>query len=315
MNAAADCTREEFLVSSRVSLADLPAPPADKTGWPWTEESERVPAGSPRISIVTPSYNQGPFLEETIRSVLLQGYPDLEYIVIDGGSTDESVAILRKYEKWLTYWVSQSDHGQADAIRKGLEKVTGPICAYLNSDDIYMKNTFGPVARRFAVSPAPDVVYGNMYRIDPHDRIVEEHRNTPYSRWGYLYGGFFLHQPATFWKTGTIRSAGGVNPEFRFEMDNDLFMRLALRKARFSFERQFVAGFRVHPTSKSSTIMHVSKAENEKMRQKYLPFPFSSLRGGLIRNAARAQRVFWYACQGDLGWLLKRVFQARNQTG
>src|SRR5688572_28969334 len=103
-------------------LSDLPAPPPGKTGWPWTEETfqlpEAMPDGKrwPRISIVTPSYNQGQFIEETIRSVLLQCYPNLEYIVIDGGSTDDSVEIIEKYKSWLTYWVSEPDKGQVDAI-------------------------------------------------------------------------------------------------------------------------------------------------------------------------------------------------------
>ena len=298
-----------------MNLSELPPPPPGRTGWPWTEESNPVAPGLPRISIVTPSFNQGSFIEETIRSVLLQGYPDLEYIIMDGGSTDESVAIIRKYERWLKFWVSEKDAGQADAIRKGLDRITGSICAYLNSDDIYMPNSFGTVARRFLEKPEPDLVYGNLYRIDPNDRVIEEHRNTPFSLSGYLYGGAFLHQPATFWKAQTIRSVGGVNPEFRFDMDTDLFMRLALANARFAFVRQFIAGFRVHPSSKSSTIQHVSKAENEKMREKYLSFPFDSFRGWMIRNATRGRRVVSYSAQGDLGWLVKRFFQDRNQTG
>ena len=108
------------------TLAELPPPPPDKTGWPWSEESPPLPAtmpdGSPwpRISIVTPSYNQGQFIEETIRSVLLQGYPNLEYIVMDGGSTDNSVEIVRNYNSWLAYWVSEPDRGQAmRSIRDG----------------------------------------------------------------------------------------------------------------------------------------------------------------------------------------------------
>src|SRR5262245_23266161 len=103
-------------------LIALPPPPPSKTGWPWTEESpplpETMPDGSPwpRLSIVTPSYNQGQFIEATIRSVLLQGYPNLEYVVIDGASTDNSVGIIKQYEKWLTYWVSEPDSGQSCAI-------------------------------------------------------------------------------------------------------------------------------------------------------------------------------------------------------
>lgn len=114
-----------------------------KTDWPWVAQNERLssrrPDGSlwPRISIVTPSFNQDKFIEETIRSVLLQGYPNLEYIIIDGASTDESVQIVKRYEPWLAYWASEKDEGQTDAIDKGFRRVTGEIMAYLNSDDVY----------------------------------------------------------------------------------------------------------------------------------------------------------------------------------
>jgi cellulose synthase/poly-beta-1,6-N-acetylglucosamine synthase-like glycosyltransferase len=125
------------------TLNELTSPPADKTGWPWTEESPLLPdkmegdCDWPKISIVTPSYNQGRFIEETIRSVLLQGYPNLEYIIIDGGSTDNSVEIINKYEPWLTYWVSEPDRGQSHGINKGFEKATCEVFGWLNSDDYF----------------------------------------------------------------------------------------------------------------------------------------------------------------------------------
>src|SRR5436309_815911 len=115
---------------SSPALNELPPPPSGKTGWPWTEETAQIaknmPDGSPwqPISIVTSSFNQGGFIEETIRSILLQGYPNLEYIIIDGGSTDQSVDVIKKYQPWLAYWVSERDRGQADAINKGLERCT-----------------------------------------------------------------------------------------------------------------------------------------------------------------------------------------------
>jgi len=302
------------------TLDELPSAPAGRTGWPWTVETPPARTSPfdgkqwPRLSVVTPSFNQGEFLEETIRSILLQGYPDLEYLVIDGGSTDNSLDIIRKYEKWIHHWVSETDGGQSHAIQKGFDKVTGAISAYLNSDDVYMQGALQRVGARFASRPDMDIVYGNLYRIDPGDNVIEEHRNTPFMRWGYLYGGFFLHQPCTFWKTDIVRSVGGFNSDFRFDMDNDLFVRIALTKARFAFERAFLAGFRVHPASKTSTILHISDEENLRIRERYLPFPFNSVRGSLIRNFTCARRFCWYTIQGDLGWLARRAFSKISRT-
>ena len=138
---------------------NLPFPPAPegKTGWPWTEipepMPETLPDGSPwpKISVVTPSFNQGQFIEETIRSVLLQGYPNLEYIIIDGGSTDNTLEVIRKYEPWLTYWVSEPDRGQSHAINKGIGKAMGEILFWLNSDDLVLPSVFFRIAKMFRI--------------------------------------------------------------------------------------------------------------------------------------------------------------------
>jgi len=143
------------IIINSLTLKDLPPPPPEKTGWPWTEENQplpdRMPDGSewPRMSIVTPSYNYAQFIEETIRSVLLQGYPNLEYIIIDGGSTDNTVEIIKKYEKYLTYWVSEPDEGQTDAINKGFQRCTGKIFAWLNADCNYTISALQKVAEYY----------------------------------------------------------------------------------------------------------------------------------------------------------------------
>src|SRR3990172_2247252 len=122
---------------------ELPSPPPDKTGWPWMEETPAAPATLPdnrpwpKVSIITASYNQGRFIEKAIRSVLLQGYPNLEYIIVDGGSTDDSVEVIKKYEKYLGGWVSESDRGQSHALNKGIRMAKGEIIGYLNVDDYY----------------------------------------------------------------------------------------------------------------------------------------------------------------------------------
>src|ERR1700730_14212808 len=136
-------------------ISEFFLPPPGRTGWPWTDETPQLPAtrsdGSPwpRISLVTPSYNQGQFIEETIRSVLLQGYPDIEYLIVDGGSTDCSVDVIRKYQGILTLWQSESDGGQSDAINKGLRRTTGLIVNWLNSDDFLSQGALKKIADAF----------------------------------------------------------------------------------------------------------------------------------------------------------------------
>lgn len=184
------------------TLTDLPPPPEGKTGWPWTRETPRVPESMPdgkpwpRISIVTPSYNQGQFIEETIRSVLLQGYPDLEYIIIDGGSTDESVEIIRKYERWITFWVSEPDSGQTNAINKGFKRSTGEIVAWLNSDDVYTAGSLCTAAKAFAEQPHVAVIYGKIDAIDA-DTSILSHISSREFDLEELYRRDYIRQPAS----------------------------------------------------------------------------------------------------------------------
>jgi glycosyltransferase involved in cell wall biosynthesis len=161
------------------TLGELFLPPG-KTGWPWTEESpqlsDTMPDGRPwpQVSVVTPSYNQEQFIEETIRSVLLQGYPNLEYIIIDGGSIDESVEIIRKYADWLAYWVSEPDRGQTDALNKGFARAHGEIVAWLNSDDTYEPGTLRRVAQEFGEDQARVVIYGNCNFVDENGSFLDD---------------------------------------------------------------------------------------------------------------------------------------------
>ena len=164
------------------TLRELPPPPAGKTGWPWTEESAPSlpptrPAGQPwpRITVVTPSFNQAVFLEATIRSILLQGYPDLEYYVLDGGSKDGSVDIIKKYAPWLTYWFSGPDGGQSSAINRGLELGSGLFATWINSDDMLCKNALTNQALSFGF--AADLVnIGDTVNIDQTGNHLFRHR-------------------------------------------------------------------------------------------------------------------------------------------
>ena len=162
----------------------------------------------PKISIVTPSYNQVKFLERTILSILNQNYPNLEYIIIDGGSTDGSVEIIKKYEKYLACWVSEKDKGQSDAINKGFKKASGDIIAWQNSDDIYLPGVFEKVALLFSKRKDMDVVFGNIYLIDENDNILRDIRYVPFSLKSFLYEGCNITNQATFWRRSEERRVG-----------------------------------------------------------------------------------------------------------
>lgn len=216
------------------TLTELPSPPAGKTGWPWTEESAQLPAtmpdGSPwpKVSIVTPSYNQGQFLEETIRSVLLQGYPNLEYIIMDGGSTDNSVEIIRKYEPWLAHWVSERDGGQADAIDKGWQIANGEIVAWLNSDDAYLSGVFSSAVFYIKDNDIA-VVYGNALLGDEDGRVFQKRLSRPFDLVMEPNSFCPICQPASFVRAEAVRAIGGLNSSLQYTMDHDLWLRLSLK--------------------------------------------------------------------------------------
>ncbi len=239
-------------------LNNLPPPPPGKTGWPWTEESQQLPNAMPddspwpRISVVTPSYNQGHYIEETIRSVLFQGYPNLEYIIIDGGSTDESVNIIRKYEPWITYWVSESDRGQAHAINKGFEESTGDLLGWINSDDILLSESLWHFASAFQQNPEAlllgDIInYREQYGFSElacqknvtFENIVEPWRND--SHW---------QQPGTYFPRTLYQQIGKFDETLCYVFDWDWMCR-ALQVIGVHYLSVPVVQFRFHTMSKT----------------------------------------------------------------
>jgi glycosyltransferase involved in cell wall biosynthesis len=181
----------------------------------------------PKISIVTPSYNQCQYLERTIRSVLDQNYPNLEYIIIDGGSTDGSIEIIKKYEHRISYWESKKDQGQYFAIQRGFEKSTGEIMAWLNSDDMYQGPSFFIVAEIFNSFPEVKWLTGNVTFIDEDDRIVESYNSRRWSKMNILNGEFvWIQQESTFWKRSLWEQAGStLNLKLKLASDFDLWVR------------------------------------------------------------------------------------------
>ncbi len=245
------------------TLAELPPPPPDRTGWPWTEETpplpDTMPDGSPwpRISIVTPSYNQRHFLEETIRSVLLQGYPNLVYILIDGGSTDGSIEVIEKYEPWLAYWVSESDRGQSYAINKGFERCSGDLITYQNSDDFYLPGTFQDVALNWSEHTDVGAVIGGFYFMDANSKFVSDCIPPKISHPGPIDlslgppGIYRLHQVSTFFTQLALDTVGRwMKEDLQYVLDRELLYRVCRKYPILLIDRPFGV-FRRHDESKS----------------------------------------------------------------
>lgn len=204
----------------------------------------------PLVSIVTPSYNQGRFIRATIESILGQDYPNIEYFVMDGGSTDETVAILKEYEGRLT-WVSEKDGGQTDAINKGLRQARGEIVAYLNSDDVYLPGTLRRVVEAFQANPDVDFVYGDFHAIDENGDLIDKIKTIPFDRDILIYDANFICQPASFYRKRLIEEIGLFDDRLHFLMDYEFFLRAAKRKVAFKLLPEYLASIRYHGLCKT----------------------------------------------------------------
>ena len=209
----------------------------------------------PKITIVTPSYNQADFLEETILSILNQNYPNLEYIIIDGGSTDTSVEIIKKYEKQLSYWVSEKDFGQSHAINKGFARATGEILNWINSDDILLENSLFNVAKAYMKRTNDNVViYGNGYDIDENSQQIGKRmvvkRPIPLQNNSIDINGNPTQQSIFFSKKLYFES-GGVNPMIRYPMDIEMYYKFGFLRPEIIVIDEFLSSFRKHSSSKT----------------------------------------------------------------
>ena len=241
-----------------LDINDLPKPPKDKIGFPWTTADAdltlRDPSVNlPKITIVTPSFNQGQYIEETIRSILLQGYPNLEYIVIDGGSTDETVEILTKYDKFITFWVSERDAGQSDAINKGLARATGEVFNWINSDDILASNTLWELANAFLKNPTAHAVCGYYFFMGDNVPKTSKQRLAIFTELEKTLASGTMSQPSLFWRMSVIRDLKVVNTHLNYTMDWEMWHRfwLCVDAPKVVLIETVLAHFRWHDTSKS----------------------------------------------------------------
>lgn len=210
-------------------------------------------SSGPLVSVITPSFNQGPFIEATILSVLKQDYPNLELIVIDGGSKDGTQALLETYSPWLAYWVSEADRGQTHAINKGLENSRGTILTYLNSDDIYSHaGVISSIVERFTANDALDLVYGDIFVMDESATPIRSSGHSGFNRERLETDpSYFIPQQATFWTKAVMTRVGAFDEQFHYKMDREFYLRVAY-PGKVEFVNEIMAGFRTHPSAKSN---------------------------------------------------------------
>lgn len=245
-----------------------PLPEVNGPEWPMKTLPEiKVPQllgdqSWPKISIVTPSYNQGAYLEKTIRSILLQGYPNLEYIIIDGGSTDQSVDIIRKYEPWIDFWVSEKDRGQSHAINKGLSKTSGELLGWLNSDDWFTEGALFKSGLAYLEDPTVGAVYGQGHITDESGEIIYTPKLasvTKHNLFGWCFGNDFMQPSCLFTRKAWIE-CGEIDESLNFVLDVEFWIRIA---EKFPFKKipDVLSVSLSHPLAKTTSMRGRSHAE------------------------------------------------------
>ena len=246
-----------------LKISDLPTPPIEKIGFPWTLATEELPPqyfdeNLPKISIITPTLNQGKYIEETIRSVLLQNYPKLEYIIVDGGSTDETLNIIKKYEAWITYWISEPDEGQSDAINKGLKQATGEVFNWLNSDDTYLPHALLTVGQYF-LDKNLDVLCGREIQRTSGGNEWITNGTILRPSLEETIAWAFCNQPPTFTRLSIVKALGGLDNNLHFCMDAELWVHYLTRFGDKNVKKvdDVLNIFRVHAASKTSNLTQI----------------------------------------------------------
>jgi glycosyltransferase involved in cell wall biosynthesis len=258
-------------------------------------------AALPRISVVVTSFNQAQYLELTLRSVIDQNYPGLELIIIDGGSSDESPDIIRKYQQHMEYWCSEPDGGHPQGIIKGFAHATGEILCFLNSDDLFEPCTLHEVGRYFAQHPGVEAVYGDATWIDAAGSVLMPKKEIPFNRFIWLYTYNYVPGMSMFWRRTIYDRVGGVNPEYPLAFDADLWIRFSDHGRIEHVARQW-SRMRYYPEQKNRRFREKSDREDMMIRARYWKNQKKPLTYTLRRTIALSLRIFLKLVSGCYSW-------------
>jgi glycosyltransferase involved in cell wall biosynthesis len=254
---------------------------------------------APTISIVTCSYQQGRFLDATMRSVLDQQYPGLEYIVMDGGSTDGSKQIIQRHADRLAHWVSEKDAGQTDALVRGFQRSTGDIQGWLCSDDLLLPGALQQVGSYFAQHPQVDVVYGDALWINEQGGYIRAKKEAGFNRFVFLFDHNYLPQPSVFWRRSLYERVGGLDTTFDLAMDSDLWDRFS-QEGRIRHVAGYWSAMRQYPAQKTQALRPRGAKEDQRLRDRSAWASVSLLQPAL-RPLARGLRIATKLCSGGYG--------------
>ncbi|MBN9309601.1 glycosyltransferase family 2 protein [Devosia sp.] len=254
----------------------------------------------PRISVVVPSYNQARWLGIALRSIVRQRYPELELIVIDGGSTDGSQDIIRDLEAHIAYWVSEPDGGQVHGLIKGFARATGDILCWINSDDLMLAGSMREAANYLLEHPEAGAVYGDTIWIDEDGRTLKGQREIDFDRNLWLHTHNYVPGMSMYWRRSVFEQVGGLDPRYDLAMDADLWLRIS-QVSRIGHVRQFWSGMRYYPEQKNRRLRAKSNAEDEMIRAGYWGRDRPPLHGAR-RAVAKGIRVFRRLATRSYDW-------------
>lgn len=263
----------------------------------------------PTFSIVMPSYNQAQFIERSILSVLNQDYPNIELIVMDGGSTDGTVEIIKKYSKYIAHWVSEKDDGQSHALNKGFARATGEVMGWMNSDDLYLPGSISRAAEALRTGPQRSVVFGDWWSIDVDDKLSEVWPAFDFSLGHFIYEGFTHNSQAMFWTKAAHDRFGQFDLNLHLTMDYDLILRLGRNEGVSGFHRldMALACFRRYEGQKTSGFDRTVQQEHIRIATNLgYPDKFRWI-GSSKRLFYRGRRMYWYGKRNGAGYVLKKA--------